>query len=101
MARSPGEVYRVYVTPSARREAKKLPKPVREAAIEASRTMEREPFAGQRLTGSLHMLYSFHFTVGQSQYRIAYSLNHPRQLVIVHLIRSRENFYEKLKQLFK
>ena len=46
------------------------------------------------------MLYSFHITVGQSQYRIAYSLDHPHQLVRVHLIHSRENFYEKLKRLF-
>jgi mRNA-degrading endonuclease RelE of RelBE toxin-antitoxin system len=94
------EAYRVYITPSARKEAKKLPKQVREAALEASRTLEREPFAGERLTGSLHMLYSFHFSAGQSQYRIAYSLDHPRTLAILHLIHSRENFSEKLKRLF-
>jgi len=47
------------------------------------------------------MLYSFHFTVGQWQYRIAYSLDHPRRLVVVHLVHTRENFYEKLKRLFK
>jgi mRNA-degrading endonuclease RelE of RelBE toxin-antitoxin system len=95
------ETYRVYITPSARKEAKKLPKSVRDAAFQATKDLEREPFAGERLTGSLHMLYSFHFTEGQSQYRIAYTVNHPRQLVIVHLIHSRENFYEKLKRLFK
>ena len=78
-----------------------MPKPVREAALEASRALERDPYAGERLTGSLHMLYSFHFTAGQSQYRIAYSLDHPHQLVIVHLIHSWENFYEKLKRLFR
>ena len=100
MATSPREAYRVYITPSARKEAKKLPKPVREAVVEASCSLERDPFAGERLTGSLHMLYSFHFTIGQSQYRLAYSLDHPHQLVIVHLIHTRENFYEKLKRLF-
>jgi hypothetical protein len=47
------------------------------------------------------MLYSFHFTARESQYRIAYSLYHPLQLVIVHLIHSRENFYEKLKRIFR
>jgi hypothetical protein len=77
-----------------------LPKEVREAALAASRTLEHEPFAGERLTGSLHMLYSFHFSAGQSQYRIANSLDHPHTLVVVHLIHSRENFYEKLKRLF-
>src|ERR1017187_4054706 len=95
------ETYRVYITPSARKEAKKLPKPVKDAVLGVSHTLERDPYAGERLTGSLHMLYSFHFTVGQSQYRIVYSLDHPHQLVIVHLIHTRENFYQKLKRLFK
>ena len=95
------ELYRIYITPSARKETKKLPKPVRVAALDATKTLERDPYAGERLTGSLHMLYSLHFTAGQSQYRIAYSLDHPHQLVIVHLIHSRENFYEKLKRIFR
>jgi len=68
--------------------------------LNVSEALEQDPFAGERLTGSLHMLYAFHFTSGQSQYRIAYSLDHPHRLVIVHLIHSRENFYEKLKRLF-
>jgi mRNA-degrading endonuclease RelE of RelBE toxin-antitoxin system len=77
--------YRIYTTPSARKETKKLPKLVKDAVLEASRTLERDPFAGERLTGSLHMLYSFHFTEGQAEYRMVYSLDHPHQLVIVHL----------------
>jgi mRNA-degrading endonuclease RelE of RelBE toxin-antitoxin system len=95
MPTSEGEVYKVYISSSARKEAKKLPPQVREAVLVAGRVLETEPYAGERLTGSLHMLYSFHFSVGQSQYRIAYTLDHPHQLVIVHLIQSRENFYEK------
>ncbi len=97
----PEGAYRVYITPSARKLTKKLPKPAREAAVKASQVLERDPYAGERLTGSFHMLYSFHFTVGQSQYRMVYSLDHPRSLDIVHLIHTRENFYEKLKRLFK
>ena len=92
--------YKVYITPSARKDAKRFPKAVKDAVFQASAVLERDPFAGERLTGSLHMLYSFHFTAGQSHYRIAYSLDHPRRLVVVHLIQSRENFYEKLKRIF-
>lgn len=95
------ERYRVYITPSARKEARKLPFQVRRAAVDETQVLERDPFSGERLSGSFHMLYSIHFTSGQSQYRIAYTLDHPRRLVIVHLIHSRENFYEKLKRLFK
>jgi mRNA-degrading endonuclease RelE of RelBE toxin-antitoxin system len=94
------ETYRIYITPSARKEARKLPKRVREAAVSATRILEKEPFAGERLAGSFHMLYSLHFSSGQSQYRIAYTLDHSHTLVIVHLVQSRENFYEKLKRLF-
>ncbi len=94
------ETYRIYITPSARKEAKKLPKHARQAALSASRILEKDPFAGERLSGSFHMLYSFHFSSGQSQYRIAYTIDHPHALVIVHLIQTRENFYEKLKRLF-
>ncbi len=94
------ERYRVYITPSARKEVKRFSNRVKDAILEASEVLEREPFAGERLTGSLHMLYSYHFAVGESQYRIAYSLDHPHHLVIVHLVHSRENFYEKLKRIF-
>ena len=52
------ERYRIYITPSARKEAKKLPKQVREAALNASSVLEKNPFAGERLSGSFHMLYS-------------------------------------------
>jgi mRNA-degrading endonuclease RelE of RelBE toxin-antitoxin system len=93
-------MHQVYITPSARKESKKLPKKVREAVIEATKALERNPYAGERLMGSLHMLYSLHFSDGSSQYRIAYSVDPERKLVIVHLIQSRENFYEKLKRLF-
>ena len=95
------ETYRVYITPSARKAAKKLPQAVKDAVLEASRTLARDPYAGERLTGSLHMLYSFHFTEDQSEYRIVYSLDHPHRLIIVHLIHTRENFYRKLKRLFQ
>jgi mRNA-degrading endonuclease RelE of RelBE toxin-antitoxin system len=93
-------MYRIYITPSARKEAKKLPKHVREAAVQTTRVLENDPYAGERLTGSLHMLYSLHFSNGGSQYRIAYSVDQERSLVMVHLIHARENFYEKLKRLF-
>ena len=98
---SEGETYQVYITPSARKETKKLPRPVREAIIEATHKLERDLFAGERLTGSFHMLYSYHFTEGQSEYRIVYELDHSHSLVLVHLIHTRENFYKKLKRLFK
>ncbi len=94
------ERYRVYITPSARKEVKRFSAEVKHAVLEASKVLERQPLAGERLTGSLHMLYSFHFSARESQYRIAYTLDHPHQLVIVHLIQSRENFYDKLKRLF-
>jgi len=94
------ERYRVYITPSARKEVRKLPKRVKEAVLLAAQVLEKDPFAGERLVGSFHMLYSYHFSCEKSEYRIAYSLDHFHSLVIVHLIQGRENFYDKLKRLF-
>ena len=94
-------MFQVHITPSARKEAKKLAKQAREFVVEASKTLEQNPYAGERLTGSLHMLYSFHFSAGGVQYWMAYHVDEKQKLVIVHLVQSRENFYKKLKRIFR
>ena len=90
----------MYITPSARKEAKKLPKKARLAAVAAARTLTANPFTGEKLSGSLHFLYCLHFKSSGKQYRIAYSVEESNKFIIVHLIQIRENFYDKLKRLF-
>ncbi len=89
------------VTPSAKRSLKKLPKKIRETLVIATKNLEENPYAGEKLTGSLYFLYSFHFKIGAVEYRVAYTIDHEKKFVIVHFAHTRENFYEKVRRLFR
>jgi len=94
-------MYLRVITPSASRSLKKLPKRIRELLVIATEILEQNPYAGEKLTGPLYFLYSFHFKIGTTEYRVAYTINHEKGLVIVHLAHTRENFYEKVRRLFR
>ena len=94
-------MYQILITPSAKKEARKLPKDVRVASAESTQKLKFNPYLGEKLSGSLHFLYSYHFKVGGKDYRLAYTINNKNKIIVVHLIQIRENFYLKLKRLFR
>ena len=94
-------MFKVVITPSAKRSAKKLPKRIRKEIIKQSQELKQNPYLGEKLTGSLHFLYSFHIKFKGANYRLAYTIDKSRKLIIVHLIGHREGFYEKLKRLLR
>ncbi|MBI2591384.1 MAG: type II toxin-antitoxin system RelE/ParE family toxin [Candidatus Brennerbacteria bacterium] len=94
-------MYRRVITPSAKRSLKKLPFSVRKTLVDSTKILESDPYAGEKLSGSLRFLYSFHFKVSNIQYRVAYTINQNDKLIIMHFAHTRENFYEKLHHLFK
>jgi mRNA-degrading endonuclease RelE of RelBE toxin-antitoxin system len=94
-------MYRRVITPSAKRSLKKLPRQVREDLAAATEALEQDPYAGAKLAGPLHFLHSFHFKSRNVQYRVAYTIETDGQLVIIHFAGVRENFYEKLRRLFR
>jgi len=65
------------------------------------RALRENPFAGEKLSGSLHFLYSLHFSSGGVQYRSVYTIKEREKQIIIHYVGSRENFYEKVKRLFR
>jgi len=91
-------MYQIVVTPSAKKKSKKLPKKVRIVALETAQKLKTNPYLGEKLSGSLNFLYSFHFKVEDKDYRLAYAIDDKNKIVIVHLIQIRENFYQKLKR---
>lgn len=93
-------MYQRVITPSAKRSLKRLPYRVREDLLGTSSILETNPFAGEKLSGSLYFLYSLHFKSNNVHYRLAYSINHEQKLIVIHFAHTRENFYEKLKRLF-
>ena len=94
-------MFQLVITPPAKRSAKKLPKTIRKEIVEQSQKLKQNPYLGEKLSGSLHFLYSFHLRIRGANYRLAYSINKSQKLIIIHLIGPREGFYKKLKRLLK
>lgn len=94
-------MYRRVVAPSAKRSLKKLPKKVREALVDITTVLEENPYAGEKLTGPLYFLYSLHFKISSTEYRVAYTIDHDKKFVVIHFAHTRENFYDKVRRLFK
>jgi mRNA-degrading endonuclease RelE of RelBE toxin-antitoxin system len=92
-------MFEIVITRAAKKLGKKLPKAVKEEVVKQSQQLKENPYLGERLSGSLHFLYSFHLTVEGVHYRFAYSIDTAKQHIMVHLIGSREGFYQKLKRL--
>ena len=94
-------MYSRVITPSAKRSLKKLPKIIREQILIATKILEKEPLSSEKLAGGLNFLYSFHFKYQDVHYRVAYTIDQENSLVIIHFTDTRENFYQKLRALFK
>ena len=94
-------MYQIVITPSVKKSAKKLPKQTRQEITEQSQELKENPYVGEKLSGSLHFLYSFHLKFKNVNYRIAYTINNSQKQIIVHLIGSREGFYKRLKRLLR
>lgn len=93
-------MYQIVTTPSGKRSLKKLPVSVRQDLLQASKILQTQPLAGEKLSGPLNFLYSFHFKAKNVNYRLAYTIDLSQKLIIVHFADTRENFYEKLRRLF-
>lgn len=94
-------MFQIVITPSAKRASRNLPQTAREEILKQSQKLKENPYLGEKLSGSLHFLYSFHIKFKRVEYRLAYTIDKSRKLIVVHLIGPRENFYEKLKRLLR
>jgi mRNA-degrading endonuclease RelE of RelBE toxin-antitoxin system len=94
-------MYRRVITSSAKRSLKRLPLNVREDLLTESKILETKPLDGDKLSGPLYFLYSFHFKSNNVNYRVAYTIDHGKHEVVMHFAGTRENFYRKLRRLFK
>ncbi|MDO8566678.1 MAG: type II toxin-antitoxin system RelE/ParE family toxin [bacterium] len=94
-------MYRRLVSNSAKRSIKKLPLSVREVLFEETAVLEQNPYIGEKLSGSLSFLHSFHFSVSGIAYRAVYTVDEEKKEITFHLAGVRDNFYEKVKRLFR
>ncbi len=90
----------VYITPSAKRIAKKLPFTVRQEVVRLSQeVIARNPYDAERLQKPLDECRSFHFKMNNIHYRIAYRIVADEKRVDVIFVGAREGFYERLKRV--
>jgi mRNA-degrading endonuclease RelE of RelBE toxin-antitoxin system len=94
-------MYRRLVSHSAKRSIKKLPLSARKTLFEETTVLERDPYIGEKLSGSLSFLYSFHFSVDGVAYRAVYTVDEEKKEITFHLAGIRDNFYEKVKRMFR
>jgi mRNA-degrading endonuclease RelE of RelBE toxin-antitoxin system len=94
-------MYRRLISNSAKRSIKKLPLAVRKILFEETEILEQNPYVGEKLSGSLSFLHSFHFSVQGATYRAVYEIDEERKEITSHLAGIRENFYEKVRRLFR
>lgn len=92
--------YRQVITPAAKKSLKRLAKPAQHELLNASVVLTKDPYLGEKLHGSLSLLRSFHFKFQNVHYRMAYSIDIEHQLIVIHLVGPRENFYDRLRRLF-
>lgn len=78
-----------------------MPLLVRKELFEMTAILEQNPYVGEKLSGSLSFLRSFHFSVDGITYRAIYTVDEERKEITFHLAGVRENFYEKVKRLFR
>jgi len=91
------DYYRQEFHPSFRKDLKNLDKPLRQKIFDLLDYIAQSPNIGERLTGDLGDIFSYHFSYSGTQYRIAYTLKESEIIIYFISVGVRENFYTKLK----
>jgi addiction module RelE/StbE family toxin len=85
--------------PKVKADLKKLDKAVAKEIYDVHiEKILREPYASEKLHGSLEGFLSHHFRKNRVDYRIAYAIDESRKAVYFLMIGKRENFYDLLKK---
>ena len=95
-------VFEIFITPSAKRAVKKLPREVKEEIVMlCEEFIAKHPFDAEKLQKPLNECYSFHFKANNVHYRIAYRIVENDERVDIILVGTRENFYQKLRRTLR
>jgi len=92
--------FRVEITPSAKKLIKKFSLELREKVMTEAYKITENLYQHEKLSGPLSKFYSWHFSFKGIEYRIAYQVFKNENRIVLILVGTRENFYEKLKKLF-
>lgn len=94
--------FKVFITSSAKRAVKKLPRDVKvEIVALCEKHISKHPFDAEKLQKPLDECYSFHFRMNNVHYRIAYRIVEDCERIDIILAGTRENFYQKLRRALR
>ena len=96
-------MYEIRFSSAAEKYFKKLKeKKLKDAYQNAIRKIRQDPYIGQKKQSDLNGIYGYDVSYMGINYEIAYSIcEENRQLIVVLLAGTRENFYEELKRYIK
>jgi len=95
-------MFDVFITSSAKKAVKKLPKEVKKEIVELCKNyISKHPFDAEKLQRPLDECRSFHFKLNNVHYRIAYRIIENEKRIDVVLVGARENFYQRLRRVLK
>jgi addiction module RelE/StbE family toxin len=85
--------------PKIKKDLKKIDKKVQqEIKNNHIQNILQKPFSSQRLSGDLSDIYSYHFRISKTDYRICYIIDERGKIVYILMIGKRESFYSILKK---
>jgi mRNA-degrading endonuclease RelE of RelBE toxin-antitoxin system len=91
--------YELRTTGSFERAFKKLPPQIRETIRTQLFFLEDNPRLGEQLKGKFRFLWSLHVKLENTEYRVVYRVKDREQVVELHYVASRENFYKEVERL--
>lgn len=95
----PMEYWRIFISAPAEKVFMKFPERTRKEVEKELSLLRTNPFAGERLSGPLSFLYSYHFTVFGKYFRAAYTIDITQKKITLQYLGPRGNFYERLRRL--
>lgn len=91
-------MYSVQVPPKVAKAIHRLDKPLQQLFKEKLQEIAKNPHKGNALTRDLKGLWSYHFSYRGVAYRIIYEIYEESLLVLIVLVGTRENIYERLRR---
>lgn len=91
-------MYEVIISTTAKKDIKTLPRQVQKEFAKHLDILALKPDAGERLKGILRDYWKYAFSIRSTSYRIVYQVSKKKTIVLVVMVGSRENFYDRLKK---
>jgi mRNA-degrading endonuclease RelE of RelBE toxin-antitoxin system len=96
-----GKPFEIVMAPSALKGYKKFELPLQNKIKEEAKAISIAPHEAKSLSGPLEGIFSHRFSFNHAQYRIAYQINEADHVIEILLVKSRENFYQKLLHILE